>query len=149
LRLRSAILREAMRDTVSTRTVMLHYAHAFLSQVTQIAACAHLHAVEQRACRWLLMTHDRVQTDQFLLTQEFFAMMLGVRRSSVTSVANQLKHKKIIEYARGHVTILDRATLEKSSCECYAAMKGEFDRLLGSPLGATHQEPEVRTSLRK
>jgi CRP-like cAMP-binding protein len=149
LRLRSAILREAMRDTISTRTVMLHYAHAFLSQVTQLAACAHLHPVEQRCCRWLLMTHDRVQTDHFLLTQEFFAMMLGVRRTSVTSTANRLKNKKVIEYKRGHVTILDRAGLEKCSCECYAVMKREFDRLLGSPLGSTEQEAEAQPTRRR
>jgi len=149
LRLRSAILREAMRESVSTRTVMLHYAHAFLSQVTQIAACAHLHSVDQRCCRWLLMTHDRVQTDHFLLTQEFFAMMLGVRRTSVTNVANKLKRKKIIDYKRGHVTILDRAGLENSSCECYAAMKAEFDRLLGSPLGSIEPEPEAQPTRRR
>jgi CRP-like cAMP-binding protein len=149
LRLRSAILREAMRDSISTRTVMLHYAHAFLGQVTQIAACAHLHPVEQRCCRWLLMTHDRVQTDHFLLTQEFFAMMLGVRRTSVTGAANALKKKKIIEYKRGHVTVLDRAALEKCACECYAVMKREFDRLLGSPLGSTEREDEPQSTRRR
>jgi CRP-like cAMP-binding protein len=144
LRLRSVILRDAMRDSISMRAVMLRYAHAFLSQVTQLAACAHLHPVDQRCCRWLLMTHDRVQTDHFLLTQEFFAMMLGVRRTSVTSAANRLKRKKIIEYKRGHVTVLDRAALEKCACECYAAMKRESDRLLGAPLGSVKQVAEVQ-----
>jgi CRP-like cAMP-binding protein len=143
LRLRSTILGKAMGDNTSVRAVMLHYAHAFLSQVTQIAACAHLHPVEQRCCRWLLMTHDRVQTDHFLLTQEFFAMMLGVTRSSVTTTANKLKNKGIIDYKRGHVTILDRAALERCSCECYVVMKREFDRLLGSPLGSTDPEAEA------
>jgi CRP-like cAMP-binding protein len=150
LRLRSAILWETMGKTTSTRTVMLHYAHAFLSQVTQLAACAHLHSVDQHCCRWLLMTHDRVQTDHFLLTQEFFAMMLGVRRTSITGTANRLKNKKIIEYTRGHVTILDRAALEKCSCECYAVMKREFDRLLGSPLGSIDREAaEIQTKKRR
>jgi CRP-like cAMP-binding protein len=149
LRLSSSILREAMRESVSTRTVMLHYAHAFLSQVTQLAACAHLHSVDQRCCRWLLMTHDRVQTDNFLLTQEFFAMMLGVRRTSVTTVANKLKRRKMIDYKRGHVTVLDRAGLESCSCECYAAMKVEFDRLLGSPLGPIEPEPEAQPTRRR
>jgi CRP-like cAMP-binding protein len=143
LRLRAVFLRDAMRDSLSIRTVMLHYAHAFLSQVSQIAACANLHPVDQRCCRWLLMTHDRVQTDEFLLTQEFFALMLGVRRTSVNSAANRLKSKKIIEYRRGHVTILDRAALERCSCECYAAMKREFDRLLGAPLGPAERVAEV------
>jgi CRP-like cAMP-binding protein len=149
LRMRSSILRDAMRDSVSIRTVMLRYAHAFLSQVTQIAACAHLHPVDQRCCRWLLMTHDRVQTDHFLLTQEFLAMMLGVRRSSVTTVANRLKRKKLIDYKRGHVTVVDRAGLEHCACECYATMKAEFDRLLGSPLGPIEREPEAQPTRRR
>jgi Mn-dependent DtxR family transcriptional regulator len=95
------------------------------------------------------MTHDRVQIDHFLLTQEFFAMMLGVRRTSVTSTANKLKNKKMIEYKRGHVTVLDRAALEKCSCECYAVMRREFDRLLGSPLGSTEQEAQPQPTRRR
>jgi hypothetical protein len=83
------------------------------------------------------MTHDRVQTDKFLLTQEFLGMMLGVRRTSVTAAASGLKRKKLIDYSRGHVTILDREGLLKCSCECYAINKREFDRLLGEPHG-TH-----------
>jgi CRP-like cAMP-binding protein len=116
--------------------VMLHYAHALFNQITQSAACNTLHHIEQRCCRWLLMTHDRVQTDQFLLTQEFLGMMLGVRRTSVTQTAGSLKRKKLIGYHRGHVTILDRAGLLERSCECYAVNKREFDRLLGEPHGA-------------
>jgi CRP-like cAMP-binding protein len=148
LQMRSSILRAAMREGASIRTVLLHYAHAFLSQVTQIAACAHLHSVDQRCCRWLLMTHDRVQTDHFLLTQEFLAMMLGVRRTSVTTVANRLRRKKLIDYKRGEVTVLDRAGLESCSCECYAVMKAEFDRLLGAPLGPTERQHEARPTRR-
>jgi len=115
--------------------VMLHYAHALFNQVTQLAACNRLHHIEQRCCRWLLMTHDRVQTDKFLLTQEFLGMMLGVRRTSVTAAASSLKRKELIDYRRGHVTILDREGLLKRSCECYAINKREFDRLLGEPHG--------------
>jgi len=85
---------------------MLHYAHAFFNQVAQSAACNHFHSVEQRCCRWLLMTHDRVQSERFLLTQEFLGMMLGVRRTSVTAAASMLKRRKLIEYRRGQVTIL-------------------------------------------
>jgi DNA-binding FadR family transcriptional regulator len=77
------------------------------------------------------MTHDRVHSDQFLLTQEFLGMMLGVRRTSVTEVAGELKHQKLIDYSRGLVTILNRSGLEKRACECYAVSKKEFDRLLG------------------
>jgi DNA-binding FadR family transcriptional regulator len=82
------------------------------------------------------MTHDRVQSDQFLLTQEFLGMMLGVRRTSMTAAASMLKRRKLIEYNRGRVTILNRTGLENHACECYAVSKQEFDRLLGYPLGS-------------
>jgi hypothetical protein len=112
--------------------VMLRCAHAFFNQVAQSAACSHHHNIAQRCCRWLLMTHDRVHSDRFLPTQEFVAMMLGVRRTSVTEVAGELKHQKLIDYSRGLVTILNRSGLEKRACECYAVSKKEFDRLLGT-----------------
>ena len=81
------------------------------------------------------MTHDRVQSERLLLTQEFLGMMLGVRRTSVTAAAGMLKRRKLIEYRRGQVTILNRMGIEKCACECYAISKQEFDRLLGFPLG--------------
>jgi len=136
LRLRAEILHSALQRSAGVRTVMLHYAHAFFNQVAQSAACNHFHDIEQRCCRWLLMTHDRVQSDQFLLTQEFFGMMLGVQRSSVTLAAHKLKVDGLIEYHRGQVTILDRQKLEHRACECYAVSKWEFDRLLGPPSGS-------------
>jgi CRP-like cAMP-binding protein len=135
LRLRADILTAELERSSRTRMVMLHYAHAFFNQVAQSAACNQFHNIEPRCCRWLLMTHDRVQSDRFLLTQEFLGMMLGVRRTSVTEVARELKHRKLIEYSRGRVTILSRAGLERLACECYAVSKKEFDRLLGLPLG--------------
>jgi CRP-like cAMP-binding protein len=133
LRLKAAILREALDRSRAMGQVMLHYAHAFFNQVAQSAACSHFHNVDQRCCRWLLMTHDRVQSEQFLLTQEFLGMMLGTRRSSVTLAANKLKKLKLIKYSRGHVTILDRSGIEQRACECYGVSKREFDRLLGPP----------------
>lgn len=136
LQLPARILRDALDQSITLRVVMTHYAHAFFNQVAQSAACNHAHQLDQRCCRWLLMTHDRVQSPEFLLTQEFLAMMLGVRRTSVTLAANNLKRLKLIKYSRGQVTILDRKGLEERSCECYAASKREFDRLLGQPLGA-------------
>jgi DNA-directed RNA polymerase subunit N (RpoN/RPB10) len=102
---------------------------------------------EQRCCRWLLMTHDRVQSDQFLLTQEFLGMMLGVRRTSVTEVAGELRHRKLINYGRGRVTILDRPGLERHACECYAVSKKEFDRLLGLPLGLGAATPDAKNNM--
>jgi len=136
LRLRADTLRSVLQRSAGTRAVMLHYAHAFFNQVAQTAACNHFHTVDQRCCRWLLMTHDRVQSDQFLLTQEFLGMMLGVQRSTVNSTALKLKVDGIIDYRRGQVTILSRAQLERRACECYAVIKREFDRLLGAPTGA-------------
>jgi CRP-like cAMP-binding protein len=110
---------------------MLRYAHAFFNQVAQSAACAHLHRVEQRCCRWLLMTRDRMPTDEFLLTHEFLGMMLGVRRTTVTDVMGSLQKAGLIRYRRGHVTILDQEALRHRACECYDISKLEFDRLLG------------------
>ncbi|WMT77158.1 Crp/Fnr family transcriptional regulator [Bradyrhizobium sp. Ash2021] len=136
LHLRAEILRSALQHSAGMRTVMLHYAHAFFDQVAQSAACNHFHPIEQRCCRWLLMTHDRVQSDQFLLTQEFLGMMLGVQRTGVTLAARKLKGDGLIDYHRGQVSILDRKKLEGRACECYAVSKREFDRLLGPPTGS-------------
>jgi CRP-like cAMP-binding protein len=136
LRLRAPVLAEQLRREGSLKRVLLRYVHVFFNLVAQSAACNSLHSVDQRCCRWLLMTHDRVQSDKFLLTQEYLGMMLGVQRTTVTGAAMKLKDRQLIDYRRGHVTILDRAELERCSCECYAVEKREFDRLLGSPLGA-------------
>jgi CRP-like cAMP-binding protein len=111
--------------------VMLRYAHAFFNQVAQSAACAHLHKVEQRCCRWLLMTRDRMPSGDFLLTHEFLGMMLGVRRTTVTDVMGTLQKAGLIRYRRGHVTILDHEGLQNLACECYDISRLEFDRLLG------------------
>jgi CRP-like cAMP-binding protein len=107
-----------------------HYAHAFLVQLMQSAACNALHCVEERTCKWLLMTHDRVEGDEFKLTHEFLGLMLGVRRSSVTLVAHQLQRAGMINYHLGVVTVLDRKGLEDTSCECYAVVRTYFDKFL-------------------
>jgi len=131
LRMRAAPFTKEMARGGSMRTVMLHYAHAFFNQVAQSAACNHFHSLEQRCCRWMLMTHDRMHSDQFLLTQEFLAMMLGVRRTGVSAAASTLQRAGLIRYKRGNVTIIDRRGLIRRSCECYGVSKKEFDRLLG------------------
>jgi CRP-like cAMP-binding protein len=137
LQLAADLFRQQLAGSGSMPAIMLRYTHAFFNQVALSAACNNFHSVEQRCCRWLLMTHDRVQSDQFILTHEFLAMMLGVQRAGVTITAGKLKQDKLIDYQRGHITILDRPALEKRSCECYATGKREFDRLLGPPLGKT------------
>jgi CRP-like cAMP-binding protein len=111
--------------------IMLRYAHAFFNQVAQSAACAHLHRVEQRCCRWLLMTRDRMPSRDFLLTHEFLGMMLGVRRTTVTDVMGSLQKAGLVRYRRGHVTILEQEALQRRACECYSISKLEFDRMLG------------------
>lgn len=112
--------------------VLNRYTQALFNQVAQTTACNRVHLVEQRCARWLLQTHDRVASDQFLLTQEFLAQMLGVRRSGVSAAAGLLQKAGLIRYARGRVTVLDRSGLESAACECYGVIKREFDRLLGS-----------------
>jgi len=131
LRMKATLFKKELARSASMRAVMLRYAHAFFNQVAQSAACNHFHALEQRCCRWLLMTHDRMQSDEFLLTQEFLAMMLGVQRTGVTAAAGGLQRAGLIRYKRGNVTILDRRSLLRRSCECYGVSKREFDRLLG------------------
>jgi CRP-like cAMP-binding protein len=132
LRMKATLFEKKLRQSDSMRTVMLHYAHAFFNQVAQSAACNHFHSLEQRCCRWLLMTHDRMHSDEFLLTQEFLAMMLGVQRTGVTAAAGALQRAGLIRYKRGNVTILNRRGLIQGSCECYGVSKREFDRLLGN-----------------
>ena len=125
------VFRRELDRSPTLNLIMLRYAHAFFNQVAQSAACAHLHRVEQRCCRWLLMTRDRMPTGNFLLTHEFLGMMLGVRRTTVTDVMGSLQKAGLIRYRRGHVTILDHEALQQRSCECYDISKAEFDRLLG------------------
>jgi CRP-like cAMP-binding protein len=131
LRMKVTLFKKELARSASMRTVMLRYAHAFFNQVAQSAACNHFHSIQQRCCRWLLMTHDRMQSDEFLLTQEFLAMMLGVQRTGVTVAASALQRAGLIRYRRGNVTIIDRRGLIRRSCECYGVSKKEFDRLLG------------------
>src|ERR1700684_1451436 len=130
LRMKATLFKKALERSASMRTVMLHYAHAFFNQVAQSAACNQFHSIEQRCCRWMLMTHDRMQSDKFLLTQEFLAMMLGVQRTGVPAAAVGLQRARLIRYTRGNVTIVDRRGLERRSCECYGISRLEFDRLL-------------------
>jgi len=131
LRMRVGVFKAEMRKGGPLHGLVQRYTQALMNQISQSVACNHLHSVEERMCRWLLMTHDRVGGDEFPLTQEFLAQMLVVRRPTVTVVAGILQKSGLISYQRGRITILDREGLEAGSCECYAAVKKEFDRLLG------------------
>ena len=110
--------------------LIAHYAHAFTIQLMQSAACNALHPIEQRACKWMLMTHDRVFTDEFKLTHEFLGMMLGATRTHVTFVARKLQDAGLIAYRRGKVTVRDRRKLEAGSCECYGIVSTYFNHFL-------------------
>ncbi|GIZ50453.1 Crp/Fnr family transcriptional regulator [Noviherbaspirillum aridicola] len=111
------------------------YLQGYLSQVSQSVACNRRHSLDARFARWLLVTHDRVQGNEFLLTQEFLADMLGVQRPSVSLVAAAFQGDGLIRYRRGRMKILDRARLEALSCECYACVSAQFRRVLGMPYG--------------
>lgn len=131
LRLRTDIFQREVTPNTQLYTLLLRYTQALISQLSQTVACNRLHSVEERCCRWLLLCQDRVQSNQVALTQELLAQMLGVRRASVSVVAAILQKAGLIRYSRGKITILDREGLEAASCECYRAVKAEFDRLLG------------------
>jgi len=111
--------------------LLLRYTQGLLTQISQTAVCNRLHSVEQRLCRWLLMTHDRTGSDDLQMTQEFISNMLGVRREGVTHAAQALQQQGLISYARAHIKILDRLKLEKNVCECYRVVKDEHKRLFG------------------
>ena len=131
MRLRASVLRKES-DLVGPLHRLLHlYAHSLLTQVSQSAACNRFHVVDARLARWLLMTGDRLGTNEFRLTQEFISNMLGVRREGVNKAAGVLQKNGLINYSRGRIEILDRAGLEAVSCECYRIIKNEIDSYLG------------------
>jgi CRP-like cAMP-binding protein len=130
-RMRADKFKEYISPGTPLHELLQRYTQALFNQISQSAACNRLHSIEERACRWLLMTHDRVGEDLFPLTQEFLAHMLGVRRPTVSTVAAILQKAGFIRYSRGKVMILDRKGLESASCECYEIIKAEFERLVG------------------
>ncbi len=111
-------------------TLMLHYTQSLITQMAQTAVCNRHHSIEQQLCRWLLLSLDRLNGNELVMTQELIASMLGVRREGVTAAAGKLQKLGAIHYRRGHIIVLDRAKVEKLSCECYAVVKHETDRLL-------------------
>ncbi|HEV2611848.1 MAG TPA: Crp/Fnr family transcriptional regulator [Noviherbaspirillum sp.] len=135
LRLPAGVFKEMTAGDTPLRRITLRYLSAYLSQVSQSVACNRLHATEQRLARWLLMSHDRMQQQEFQITQEYLAMMLGVHRPSVSLVATTLQRAGLIDYKRGRVKIIDREGLEDAACECYGLVRAQFQRLLGSGFG--------------
>ena len=123
-----------------TRSIFLRYAYVLLEQTAQSVACNRKHALEERCARWLLATRDRVGADEFPLTHEFLAAMLGVRRASVTVALGLLQQKGYLTYTRGRLKVLDAAGLEQTACECYRIVRAEQERIMGGTFGIVQQE---------
>jgi CRP-like cAMP-binding protein len=132
LRMPADVLRNEFQKSGQLQDLLLRYTQAFITQIAQGAACNRAHEVDGRLAKWLLMCQDRSHSKDLGLTHEFIGEMLGVRRAGVTVAAGVLRQKGLIEYSRGHITIIDRQGLEAKSCECYPIMKKEFDRLMGT-----------------
>lgn len=115
-------------------SMVLRYTQALITQMAQTAVCNRHHSIDQQLCRWLLLSLDRLPSNHLIMTQELIANMLGVRREGVTEAAGRLQRLGVIEYRRGHIEVIDRARLEELSCECYAVVKKETDRLLEAPV---------------
>lgn len=129
-RLKASIIKEEFNRSLPVMHVMLRYAQALITQISQTAVCNRHHSVQQQLCRWLLMSLDRLPGSHLRMTQELISNMLGVRREGVTENALKLQEAGLIRYSRGHIEVLDRPGLEKVVCECYSVVKREYDRLL-------------------
>jgi CRP-like cAMP-binding protein len=129
-RLKAQLMKQEFNRAGPVLHLLLRYTQALITQMSQTAVCNRHHSLDQQLCRWLLLSLDRLEGNQLVMTQELIANMLGVRREGVTEGALKLQHAGLIQYARGHITVLDRAGLEKRSCECYGVVKKEYDRLL-------------------
>lgn len=129
-RLKTKFLKKEFSLSGSMTQLLLRYTQALITLMAQTAVCNRHHSLEQQFCRWLLLSLDRLESNELLVTQELIANMLGVRRETVTEAAGKLQRLGAIHYQRGHITVLDRTKLETHSCECYQVVKNEFDRLL-------------------
>jgi CRP-like cAMP-binding protein len=115
----------------SFQKLLLRYTQALIAQISQTAVCNRLHSVEEQLCRWLLLSHDRLDSDKLVMTHDLISNMLGVRREGVTLAAQKLAGRRLIKNVRGSITVLDRPGLERAVCECYAVVNTEYRRLLG------------------
>jgi CRP-like cAMP-binding protein len=129
-RLKAAVMMQEFNRAGPVLHLLLRYTQALITQMAQTAVCNRHHSLDQQLCRWLLLSLDRLASNDLVMTQELIANMLGVRREGVTEAAGQLQAAGLIEYRRGRITVLDRPRLEQRTCECYAVVKDEYDRLL-------------------
>jgi CRP-like cAMP-binding protein len=133
-RLKADLLMQEFNLAGPVLHLLLRYTQALITQMAQTAVCNRHHSLNQQLCRWLLLSLDRLRSDELVMTQELIANMLGVRREGVTEAAGHLQQAGLIQYQRGHITVLDRAGIEQRACECYAVVKAEYDRLLPAAL---------------
>ena len=129
-RVKAKILQDEFNRGGTAQMLLLRYTQSLITHISQTAVCNRLHTFEQRLCRWLLFSHDCLQTDEMVLTQEIISHLLGVRREGVTVAAGRLQDAGVINYVRGHIHILDRQKLEACACECYTVVRDEYERLL-------------------
>jgi hypothetical protein len=134
LRLKAQLMKDEFDRAGPVLHLLLRYTQALITQMSQTAVCKRHHSLDQQLCRWLLLSLDRLRANELAMTQESIANMLGVRREGVTEAALKLQQAGLISYARGRITVLDRAGLEQRTCECYAVVKCEYDRLLPGKL---------------
>jgi len=132
-RMKARAIKEEFERSADVAHLLLRYTQALITQMAQTAVCNRHHTVDQQLCRWLLLSLDRLPGHELQMTQELIAHMLGVRREGVTESAQKLQKAGLIRYARGHIEVLDRAGVERSSCECYAVVRREYERLLPAP----------------
>ena len=135
-RLKAHLMKDEFNRAGPVLHLLLRYTQALITQMAQTAVCNRHHSLDEQLCRWLLLSLDRLRGNELVMTQELIANMLGVRREGVTEGALKLQQAGLIRYSRGHITVLDRAGLERATCECYAVVKREYDRLLPARLAS-------------
>jgi CRP-like cAMP-binding protein len=129
-RLKARLIKDEFNRAGPVLRLLLRYTQALITQMAQTAVCNRHHSLDQQLCRWLLLSLDRLQGNDLVMTHELIANMLGVRREGVTEIAYKLQAAGLIQYSRGHISVINRAGLEKRTCECYAVVRKEYDRLL-------------------
>ncbi len=140
-RLRSDVLREEFARGGALQQQLLRFTNALLTQISQAAVCNRRHSIDQQLCRWLLLSLDRLESDELTMTHEVLANTLGVRREGITEAARKLHNAGLINYRRGRITVIDRVGVEAYCCECYSVVRGEYDRLPGAYAYSLHSAP--------
>ena len=136
-RMKAADLKEEFKRGGKFQDLMLRYTQALMTQISQTAVCNRLHPIDQQLCRWLLLSHDRLNSNKLVMTHDLISNMLGVRREGITLAAKKLATRKLIKNVRGTITVLDRQGLEEAVCECYKVVNAEYDRLLSRGISRT------------